>query len=223
MAQRQAHRRLQGMPWRLLLLAAWLLAAAAAAGPAQRQQQQQTCPVDDAALSPSACGRACRQETEAALRAIYDTWNGPDWRFEGAMSGVAASDGNWTACLGAACTGAVAVAANNSSGHGREPMPSYCCWTGVFCCHERSPFSHSEEFMPRCAPYSVRLLQLRSANIHGNLGSIMGPLEVLHQHGMVQLDVSRNWLTGSIPQGLGALSNLSVLVLGSNSEWMLGG
>jgi hypothetical protein len=69
-----------------------------------------------------------------------------------------------------------------------------------------------------CQPYSVTLLQLRSGNVTGKLSSIMQQLQVLHAQGLTYLDLSRNFLTGTIPEAIGSLNKLQVLMLGSNCE-----
>jgi hypothetical protein len=43
-------------------------------------------------------------------------------------------------------------------------------------------------------------------------------LQVLHSHGLKHLDFSKNNLTGQLPDNIGSLSNLTHLLLGSNSE-----
>jgi hypothetical protein len=49
----------------------------------------------------------------------------------------------------------------------------------------------------------------------------MPELEVLHSHGLRHLDLSKNKLTGTLPEDLGNLSNLTHLLLGSNSKLLL--
>jgi hypothetical protein len=57
--------------------------------------------------------------------------------------------------------------------------------------------------------------------LNGTFESIMPELEVLHSYGLRHLDLSKNKLTGTLPEDLGNLSNLTHLLLGSNSKFML--
>lgn len=92
-------------------------------------------------------------------------------------------------------------------------LPAYCFWEGVRCCTSYSTFN--------CDLYSVPQLQLRAANIiGGTLDSIWPQLQDLHTYGLIHLDLSRNQITGTLPQSLGQLNNLQILLLGSNSEWL---
>lgn len=102
-------------------------------------------------------------------------------------------------------------------GVNNRPMPSYCCWQGVLCCHEHSAFTATRQ--QACAYNSVYGLQLRAGNLRGKLDStVMGHLQTLHQHGLTVLDLSRNQLTGDFPASMGQLTNLHALLLGANSE-----
>jgi hypothetical protein len=56
----------------------------------------------------------------------------------------------------------------------------------------------------------------------GQLQSIMPQVAVLHQHGLISLDLSRNQLTGELPAELDQLNNLQQLLLGANSACVLG-
>lgn len=44
-------------------------------------------------------------------------------------------------------------------------------------------------------------------------------MQVLHSHGLRHLDLSKNALTGTLPATIGSMTNLTHLLLGSNSEW----
>lgn len=95
-------------------------------------------------------------------------------------------------------------------------VPSYCCWEGIRCCHEHS--AYMDALRTTCKRYSVSLLELRAGNLSQTMQPIMGDLKTLHEHGLVGIDLSRNFLTGTLPAGLNNLTNLQLLLLGANSE-----
>ena len=95
-------------------------------------------------------------------------------------------------------------------------MPSYCCWEGVHCCHEHSIYVAA--LRTPCRQYSVFILALRAGNLTNSLGPVMPQLTTLHRHGMVGLDLSRNFITGPLPPSFNELTNLQLLLLGANSE-----
>ena len=101
-------------------------------------------------------------------------------------------------------------------GFADKPIPAYCCWQGVQCCHEHSIYTYGRR--AGCSQNAVLGLQLRAGNLTGQLSSVMEELAVLHQHGMTALDLSRNQITQALPAELGQLTNLQALLLGANSE-----
>jgi hypothetical protein len=104
---------------------------------------------------------------------------------------------------------------------GDEPydlvVPSYCCWEGVLCCHEHSIFT-ADATKLSCAHYSVFMLQLRAGNLTGTLDGALDHIQMLHKHGLVALDMSRNQITGDLPEQLNQLTNLQLLLFGANSK-----
>lgn len=95
-------------------------------------------------------------------------------------------------------------------------MPAYCCWDGVLCCHEHSIYTDARR-VP-CTQGSVSMLQLRAGNLTREFQRVMPQLETLHRYGLLGLDLSRNYINGSLPAAIGNLTNLQVLLLGANSE-----
>lgn len=97
-------------------------------------------------------------------------------------------------------------------------VPSYCCWEGVLCCHEHSIYATTAD-SGACAHYSVFMLQLRAGNLTQTMTpAVMGHLQTLHSYGLIGLDLSRNYITGTLPESLNELDNLQLLLLGANSE-----
>jgi Leucine-rich repeat (LRR) protein len=195
-----------------------LLAIGAVAQPRAVQQSQSaaagldSCGLNDSRLSlNTTCNSTCRTAIHRALVDIYNSLNGSKWdwgsledRPEDATATAAAAWPDSSRCVACSLTsGALA--------------PSYCCWEGVVCCGEHHNYA-DEHGQDACQPYSVTLLQLRSGNVAGKLSSIMQQLQVLHAQGLTYLDLSRNNLTGSIPEAIGSLNKLQVLMLGSNCE-----
>lgn len=111
---------------------------------------------------------------------------------------------------------AAAASCRDLEGEASSVMPSYCCWEGVHCCHEHSIYV--DALKTPCRQYSVFILALRAGNLTRSLGPVMPQLATLHQHGMVGLDLSRNFITGPLPPSFNELSNLQLLLLGANSE-----
>jgi hypothetical protein len=199
-----------------------LLAIYVVAGPSTAQQSQpaaagaDSCGLNDPRLtSNTTCNGSCRTAIHTALVDIYNNLNGFNWtwgsledrREDATATATAAEWPDSSKCV--ACT-------LNSGGF----APSYCCWEGVVCCGEHHNYAAEHELVS-CQPYSVTLLQLRSGNVAGKLSSIMQQLQVLHATGLNYLDLSRNFLTGSIPEAIGSLNKLHVLMLGSNCELLL--
>jgi len=182
---------------------------------------QRFCPVNEDKLQPSDCDKQCRQRIESSLINIYNQLNGKNsWNFnEASLDPADVSKGNWTECPACILTHSEDYTQQN------HYAPSYCCWAGVFCCTEHTTFARdlSPHRQRSCDPYTVSLLQLRGANISGGLDPIMEDLLQLHQYGLQQLDLSRNNLSGPVPDSLGQLKKLEVLLLGSNSECLFAG
>lgn len=183
----------------------WVLAVWAAAEAGAAVDPAASCGIVSPQLGSSQCGAACRRDIHRALVNIYDVMNGWNW--------------DWTTWEENTDSRAQAQW-SNSSCHtctiGGKLMPSYCCWEGVCCCSECSwHYTQSEQ----CDDYSVVVLQARSGNLAGPLHEISNDLVTLHKHGMTHLDLSRNFITGTISPQIGELANLEVLMLGSNSGW----
>jgi hypothetical protein len=64
----------------------------------------------------------------------------------------------------------------------------------------------------------VHDLQLWGLGLSGPFARILPELQALHSYGLGHLDLSKNGLTGPLPQDIGSLVNLTHLLLGSNSE-----
>jgi hypothetical protein len=204
---------------RLLLL---LLAICTVAGVQTAQQSQastaapDSCGLNDPRLiSNTTCNGSCRTAIHGALVGIYNNLKGFNWTWgsledhQDATTPAAAAAWRPDSSQCMACT-------LQNGGF----APSYCCWEGAVCCGEHHNYV-GELGEVTCQPYSVVLLQLRSGNVAGNLGSVMEQLQVLHKQGMAYLDFSRNFITGTIPEAIGSLNKLHVLMLGSNCEWQL--
>jgi hypothetical protein len=198
----------------LLLLAICTVAVVQTAqqGPAGAAVSN-SCGLNDPQLtSNTTCNGSCRTAIHGALVDIYNRLNGFDWTW-GTLEGL--QDG-------ATATTAAAWRPDSSQCmpctlQNGQLAPSYCCWAGAVCCGEHHNYL-GELGQVQCQPYSVVLLQLRSGNLAGNLGSIMQPLQALHTEGLMYLDISRNFIKGSIPEAIGSLNKLHVLMLGSNCE-----
>lgn len=204
---------------RLFLL---LLTICTVAGVQTAEQRQapaaapDSCGLNDPRLfSNTTCNGSCRTAIHGALVDIYNNLKGFNWTWgnledhaELRTPAAAVWRPDSSECM--SCT--------LQSG---EVAPSYCCWEGAVCCGEHHNYI-GELGEVTCQPYSVVLLQLRSGNVAGNLGSIMPQLQLLHAHGMAYLDLSRNSITGAIPEAIGSLNKLHVLMLGSNCEWRWG-
>uniref|UniRef100_A0A383VRU3 Leucine-rich repeat-containing N-terminal plant-type domain-containing protein n=1 Tax=Tetradesmus obliquus TaxID=3088 RepID=A0A383VRU3_TETOB len=165
--------------------------------------------IDPRLVSNTTCNGSCRTAIHGALVDIYNNLKGFNWSWgnledhaELRTPAAAVWRPDSSECV--SCT--------LQSG---EVAPSYCCWEGAVCCGEHHNYI-GELGEVTCQPYSVVLLQLRSGNVAGNLGSIMPQLQLLHAHGMAYLDLSRNSITGAIPEAIGSLNKLHVLMLGSN-------
>jgi hypothetical protein len=94
---------------------------------------------------------------------------------------------------------------------------------GSSCVANGSSAGGSEGASPRagklCRRYAVTSLQLWGLNLSGPFQAILPELMLLHDNGLTHLDLSKNGLTGSLPDAIGELSSLTGLLLGSNSEW----
>lgn len=168
---------------------------------------------------------------------IYNKLQGNQWTFQHLTDVIGHAEAGtlrWGSC--STCTvpfTAVASGRHRTISLHADTLPSYCCWRGVSCCSEphTSPSnpsfisSHSalvqqQTAAPQhgCERYSVTALQLWGLGLNGTFQSIMPELEVLHSHGLRHLDLSKNKLTGTLHEDLGNLSNLTHLLLGSNSK-----
>lgn len=158
------------------------------------------CGISNEQLQPSGCGESCREQTLTALRAMGELTNGTGgWWYD--YNGNAVLDESWGECQ----------PCNSSQG---RFLPSYCCWSGVWCCQQHGSLSSGTD----CDPYSVTALQMQSANITAPFHELIPHAAVLHKFGLQYIDLSRNFITGSIPPSIGELSNLKALLLGSNSK-----
>lgn len=166
---------------------------------------------------------------------IYNKLRGNRWAFnqpKDMLSPSEAGSVHWGSCN----TCAVPVTNIAARKHGTisvhaDILPSYCCWRGVSCCTEPAKSPSATSFIsattaaavPKrvhgCERYSVIALQLWDLNLTGAFHSIMPELQVLHSHGLRHLDLSKNKLTGTLPHDLGSLTNLTHLLLGSNSKY----
>jgi hypothetical protein len=171
-----------------------------------------------------------------ALMGIYRKLHGEKWAFN-QLTEVIGHAETGTLRWGSCSTCTVPVTNVAAGRHGTisvhaDTLPSYCCWRGVSCCTEPHTSPNSPAFisnpaavLPKaglCERYSVTALQLWGLGLNGPFHSIMGELQVLHSHGLRHLDMSKNALTGTLPADLGSLSNLTHLLLGSNSEYSSG-
>lgn len=167
---------------------------------------------------------------------IYHKLRGSHWNFNQLkeVTGRAETGAlRWGSC--SECT--VPITSVSSGRHGTislraASLPSYCCWRGVSCCNEprmspssSSSFISTSSFIPApvppqstCEQYSVTALQLWGLGLTGPFHKIMPELQVLHSHGLRHLDLSKNTLTGTLPDDIGSLANLTHLLLGSNSK-----
>jgi len=164
---------------------------------------------------------------------IYHKLHGSNWSFHHLTEVIGRADTGtlrWGSC--STCT--VPITSVSAGRHGTislrgVSLPSYCCWRGVSCCDEPHMSPSSSSFINSvvlaapdstvtCQGHMVTALQLWGLGLSGPFHSIMPELMVLHSHGLRHLDLSKNALTGTLPEDIGSLTNLTHLLLGSNSE-----
>lgn len=185
----------------------------------------------------SSCDENCRIDILVSLQSLYASlsYENP-WNFlvfedeQEATLDYPNRQGNWSANSCVRCV------------QRGELMPSYCCWEGVHCCSEiratatllgfaslngdmvppnRGGLAGSaaarDSKLISCSPFSVVAMEVRSASVTGPFAAVGAELTLLQRRGLRHLDMSRNFLTGPLPTEFTSWSNLTVVLLGSNS------
>lgn len=158
---------------------------------------------------------------------IYNKLNGPRWKLN-LLTDVIGHAETGTLHWGS-CNKCLVHNGYRAPGHGtislaRSELPSYCCWRGVSCCTEQRSSTaglistSSSTAEPTCSRITVHELQLWGLGLSGPFARVLPELQILHSYGLRHLDLSKNGLTGPLPQDIGSLVNLTHLLLGSNSE-----
>jgi hypothetical protein len=98
---------------------------------------------------------------------------------------------------------------------GRIAVPPFCCWPGVECCGEMAYSTVSNETLAdalgckQAPPGRVHAVGLRESFLNGRFDApaAIAAMATLVSHGLVSLDLSSNFLEGSIPPTLNLNAN----------------
>lgn len=162
---------------------------------------------------------SCEAENQRlALQQFYSNTGGPFWF----------NNSGWTLELGPATTGSCKV--------NGIVFPDHCCWFGVDCCRGLSCDSNSNtdnriRITCMCFVGTVVALHLNSNNLSGNIdfdnwwpvfnyssaeNSVIGRADGPLACNLRELDLQNNFIHGTLPAKLTALSELRRLGLGYN-------